>query len=47
MRTKLNGISHCLAINLEVGAPLHLTVLDVSHKPSLLALHGKQITARP
>ncbi|WP_226020395.1 hypothetical protein [Serratia symbiotica] len=38
---------HCPAIDLEVDEPLHLTVLDVSHKPSLLALPSKQTTARP
>lgn len=47
VRAKLNGIGFAQQIDLEVDEQLHLTVLDVSRQPSLLALPSKQAIATP
>ncbi|MBU3892922.1 ATPase RavA [Serratia rhizosphaerae] len=47
VRAKLNGIGFAQQIDLEVDEQQHLTVLDVSRQPSLLALPGKQSSATP
>ncbi|CAI1047427.1 ATPase ravA [Serratia quinivorans] len=47
VRAKLNGIGFAQQIELEVDEQLHLTVLDVSRQPSLLAQPGKQTSGTP
>jgi MoxR-like ATPase len=47
VRAKLNGIGFAQQIELEVDEQLHLTVLDVSRQPSLLASAGKPTGGTP
>ncbi|AHG20234.2 ATPase [Chania multitudinisentens RB-25] len=47
VRAKLNGIGFAQQIELEVNEQLHLTVLDVSRQPALLAVPGKTTGSTP